>query len=64
MLRRPRGGNCALNSTDLATWTSGADVACVSEAHNADGTATYVWRSTHPATESPREFLRLRITKP
>ncbi len=51
-------------STDLATWTSGLDVAYVSETHNADGTATYVWRSTHPLGETSREFLRLRVTKP
>ena len=51
-------------STDLATWTSGLDVDYVSEAHNADGTTTYGWRSTHPLGATPSEFLRLRITKP
>ncbi len=51
-------------SVDLATWTSGDDVALVSEAHNADGTATYIWRSTHPIGATPREFLRLYVTKP
>ena len=50
-------------STDLRTWTSGEDVASVSETRNADGTATYVWRSTHSFVESPREFLRLRVVK-
>ena len=52
-------------STDLATWTSGTDVAYVSETHNTDGTATYVWRSAYPlGGANPREFLRVRVTKP
>ena len=51
--------------TDLATWTSGPDVAYVSEAHNADGTSTYVWRSAYPmGGANVKEFLRLRVTKP
>ena len=34
------------------------------EITEADGTATYRWRSTHPLGETPREFLRLQITRP
>lgn len=51
-------------STDLATWTSIPDVVFAGETHNPDATATYLWRSTHPLGETPREFLRLRITNP
>jgi len=51
-------------SIDLLTWTSGSDVAYVSESPLGDGTANYVWRSTHPRGETPREFLRLKVTKP
>jgi hypothetical protein len=49
---------------DLATWTSGTDVAYFSETHLFDGTAEITWRSTHPIGETGREFLRLKITKP
>jgi hypothetical protein len=51
-------------SADLATWTSGTDIAYVSETHLFDGTAEITWRSTHPITENPKEFLRLKITRP
>lgn len=50
-------------STDLVTWNS-VDVVYDSEAHNGDGTATYVWRSTRQLGAAAREFLRLRITMP
>ena len=47
-------------------WSSlGTDVLLESEAHNPDGTATYVWRSAYPiGGANPKEFLRLRLTKP
>ncbi|MEO8352083.1 MAG: CotH kinase family protein, partial [Chthoniobacteraceae bacterium] len=51
-------------SIDFAGWASGDNVKLIAESHNGDGTSTYVWRSTHPATESQREFLRVQITKP
>jgi hypothetical protein len=51
-------------SVDLENWTSGNDVTYVDEVHQSDGTTSYTWRSTHPLTESPREFLRVQVTKP
>ena len=52
-------------STDLTTWTSGSDVAYVSETHNSDGTSTYIWRSAYPlANAQHHEYLRLQVTKP
>jgi hypothetical protein len=51
-------------STDMLTWTSGGDVVYVTETNLLDGTSEFTWRSTHPIGETPREFLRLRLTKP
>jgi len=51
-------------SVDMQTWTSGSNVAYVSETHLMDGTAEYIWRSTHPIGETSREFLRVKTTKP
>ncbi len=51
-------------SIDFADWTSGSDVELIAESHQGDGNATYVWRSTHPAIQNEREFLRVQITKP
>ena len=52
------------NLTNPASWSGAAtDVTLDSETHNADGTATYVWRSLHPFGQANPEFLRLRVVK-
>ena len=52
-------------STDLSTWTSGSDVAFVSETPLGDGSSTCVWRSAYPLLPAnPQEYLRLQVTRP
>jgi hypothetical protein len=54
------------STLDPGSWSSaGTDVVFVSETHNADATATSVWRSAYPAGgTNGKEFLRLRLVKP
>lgn len=51
-------------SADLQTWTTGsAVVEAVSSIDNGDGTTTVLVRSVTSLTTSPRQFLRLRVTR-
>jgi hypothetical protein len=51
-------------SPDLSTWSSGAGVVeTVSSTDNGNGTTTVVARSTAALADTPRQFLRLRVTR-
>ena len=51
-------------SSDLQTWiTDGSATQTMSNTNNGDGTTTVVIRSTALLIDSPRQFLRLIVTR-
>ena len=52
-------------SSDLQSWSTGASVTeTLSTTDNGNGTTTVVVRAVTPLATTPRQFLRLRVTRP
>jgi len=52
-------------SCDLQTWNTGSSVTeTLGSTDNGNGTTTVIVRGFTPLTTTPRQFLRLRVTRP